>query len=135
MQTRRLRLALVAAAACLAALAQAQTVAPPPLPIGSALARPEPGMSEPERKRAVRAHHHKFQHGKDYTRDDSIHGHESEHPEALRPVGTRAPGPGPRLVPGNAGGNATVPGGAGTGPARQQTDKGASSYFFGTDKK
>ena len=70
MDLRNSRLALCAAA-CLAGLAHAQAVAPPPLPLGSALARPEPGMSEPERKRAVRAHHHKFQHGKDWMLWDS----------------------------------------------------------------
>lgn len=126
----------LAAAACLAGLAQAQTVTPPPLPIGSLQARPEPGMSEPERKRAVRAHHHKFHHGKDPTRDDSVHGHESLVPgAATRAVGTRAPA-GVRNDKGSgAGSGASVPGGAGTGPAREKTDKGASSYFFGSDKK
>lgn len=138
MDIRTIRYAL-AALACVAGLAHAQRVAPPPLPIGSALARPEPGMSEPERKRAVRAHHHKFQHGKDYTRDDSVYGHESAHPEALRPVGTRAgvaAGPaGPAAAPGAGSSGGPVPGGAGTGPAREKTDRGASSYFFGNDKK
>lgn len=134
MPSRCLRLAF-AAAAFAAAAAQAQTVAPPPLPLGSTLARPEPGMNEPERKRYVRAHHHKFHHGKDYTRDDSVHGHESLAPDAaVRPVGTRAGG-GARVAPGAAGPAPSVPGGAGTGPAREKTDKGASSYFFGNDKK
>ena len=139
MTIRRFRFALCAAA-CLAGLAHAQAVAPPPLPLGSTMARPDPGMSEPERKRAVRAHHHKFQHGKDYTRDDSIHGHESVSAAATRPVssgpGAGAGGAGPGVVPGASGGGAaTVPGGAGTGPARDKTDRGASSYFFGNDKK
>jgi len=135
MPIRSFRHAL-AALACVAGLAQAQRIAPPPLPIGSALARPEPGMSEPERKRAVRAHHHKFQHGKDYTRDDSVHGHESEHPEALRPVGTRAGSSALPLPAGaGAGSSAPAPGGAGTGPSREKTDRGASSYYFGNDKK
>jgi hypothetical protein len=125
MSTRRLRHALCAAA-CLAGLAQAQTVAPPPLPLGSALARPEPGMSEPERKRATRAHHHKFQHKKDYTRDDSIHGHES-----LAATSTNTGG----AATGARSGATPAPGGAGTGPAREKTDKGASSYFFGPNKK
>jgi len=111
------------AAACLADAAQAQMVKPPPpLPPGATLARPEPGMSEPERKRAVRAHHHKFENGKDYTRDDSVAGPGGVAPAAVQPTGTRAPG-------------GALPGGAGTGPAREKTDKGASSYFFGTDKK
>jgi len=112
------------AAACLAGAAQAQMVKPPPpLPIGSSLSRPEPGMSEPERKRAVRAHHQKFENGKDYTRDDSVYGPQPMGPGAPRATGTGAPGSG------------AAPGGAGTGPGREKTDKGASSYFFGTDKK
>src|SRR6187431_3199346 len=134
MTIRRFRFALCAAA-CLAGLAHAQAVAPPPLPLGSTMARPDPGMSEPERKRAVRAHHHKFQHGKDYTRDDSIHGHESVSTDAARPVnaGSGAAGMSPRGAAG--GGAGAAPGGAGTGPAREKTDKGASSYFLGNDKK
>jgi len=125
MTVRSIRFALFAATA-LAGAAQAQHVAPPPLPIGSALVRPQPGMSEPELKRAERAHHHKFQNGKDYTRDDSVYGHESQAPNAVQPVGTRASG---------AAGNGPVVGGAGTGPAREKTDKGAASYYFGKDKK
>lgn len=122
MSPRSIRLAL-AAAACLAGFAQAQTtVAPPPRPIGSNLVRPMPGMSEPEAKRAERAHHHKFQNGKDYTRDDSIYGHESVTGTRLQPVAAS-----PRA--------AGAAGGADTGPAREKTDKGASSYFFGQDKK
>ena len=129
MLSRRIRLAL-AAAACLAGSAQAQTtVAPPPRPVGSTLVRPMPGMSEPEAKRAERAHHHKFQNGKDYTRDDSVYGHESETGTRLQPVGTA-----PARATGGASGAGNL-GGAGTGPAREKTDKGASSYFFGNDKK
>jgi hypothetical protein len=123
MKSPCIRLALVAAA-CLAGAVHAQTqVAPPPLPIGSQMARPEPGMSEPERKRAVRAHHHKMHNKKDYTRDDSVQAPASVQPTATR-AGTQ-----------NGMGPAAAPGGAGTGPARAQTDKGASSYFFGADKK
>jgi hypothetical protein len=118
MNIRSIRFAL-AVLAGVAGVAHAQRVAPPPLPIGSALVRPEPGMSEPEQKRAMRAHHHKFQQGKDYTRDDSVYGHESLATNPVHPVG----------------GNAGAQGGAGTGPAREKTDKGASSYFFGNDKK
>lgn len=124
-----------AAAACVAAAAQAQTVKPPPLPPGHNLVKLEIGMSEPERKRHVRAHHHKFHHKKDYTRDDSIHGHESE--VALRggPVGAGQGSAAP-VAPARGAGPGTVPGGAGTGPAREQTDKGASSWFYGQpDKK
>ena len=121
MHQRSIRLAC--AAAVLGAFAQAHAaVTPPPLPIGSNLVRPMPGMSEPEIKRAERAHHHKFQNGKDYTRDDSVYGHESVTGTRLQPVGTNA----------TAGG---AVGGAGIGPARDKTDKGASSYFFGQDKK
>jgi hypothetical protein len=46
-------------------------VQPPPRPPGSLQARPEPGLNEAERKRYVRAHHHKMHNKKDYTRDDS----------------------------------------------------------------
>ena len=69
-------LAVMATGASTVALAQA--VAPPPLPPGAAQVRVEGGMNQDERKRQVRAHHHKFQHKKDYTRDDSVYGHESE---------------------------------------------------------
>ncbi len=127
MDTRSIRIA-IAVAATLAGLAHAANVAPPPLPIGSTLARPEPGMSEPERKRAVRAHHHKFENGKDYTRDDSIYGPEPMRTSATVPAGAGATGTRP-------GAGAAPVGGAGTGPAREKTDKGAASYFFGTDKK
>jgi hypothetical protein len=130
MSIRSIRFALFAATA-LAGAAQAQHVAPPPLPIGSALVRPQPGMNEAELKRAERAHHHKFQNGKDYTRDDSVHGHESQVPGAVQPVGTRAPAGAVQGGPAAAG----TAGGAGTGPAREQTDKGAASYYFGNDKK
>jgi hypothetical protein len=120
-------------AACMAGLAQAQTIAPPPLPIGSELVRPEPGMSEPERKRATRAHHHKFQHKKDYTRDDSIHGHESMLATSTQPGSKAMGGAGGATTGARPGG--VVQDGKGTGPGRVQTDKGASSYFFGEDGK
>jgi hypothetical protein len=126
------RLAL-ASAALLAGLAQAQTVAPPPLPPGSELARPVPGMSEPEAKRAMRAHHHKFHHGKDVTRDDSVLGHESLAGSGVQPVVRRSSGA--AATTGSGASGAASLGGAGTGPAREQTGKGASSYFFGNDKK
>ena len=128
MNTPCIRLALVAAA-CLAGAVQAQTVKPPPLPPGSLQARPEPGMSEPERKRAVRAHHHKLHHKLDKTSDHSSHDHG---PAAVQPVG--AGGAAGAARPTGAGAT-PVPGGPGTGPRRQPTDKGASSYFFGNDKK
>lgn len=123
--------AVLAAIALLATAAQAQTVKPPPLPPGASLVRMEPGMSEPERKRYVRAHHHKAHHGRDYTRDDSIHGHPHEvaaHGPAAAPAAAGAQGPAARSA-----GN--VIGGPGSGPAREQTGRGASSYFYGTDKK
>jgi hypothetical protein len=86
-------------------------------------------MNEPERKRAIRAHHNKFHHGRDYTRDDSIY-----------PMTVQAPGP---VRPGQAGaaqglgaGRAgIVQDGQGTGPGRDKTDRGASSWFYGSDKK
>lgn len=116
-----------AAALALPGAAFAQ-VTPPPLPPGSNLVRAEPGMSEPDRKRHVRAHHHKFHHNKDYTRDDSVHGHES----AMVRTGTQGAVPG---AANPAAGSAAPAGGAGTGPAREKTDRGASSYFHGNDKK
>lgn len=64
-----------------AGAALAQAVAPPPLPPGASRVRVEGGLHQEERKRHVRAHHHKFQHKKDYMRDDSVHGHESEQDE------------------------------------------------------
>jgi hypothetical protein len=132
MSSHFLRHALCAAA-CIAGLAQAQTVAPPPLPIGSNLVRVEPGMNEPERKRATRAHHHKFQHNKDYTRDDSIYGHESLTATSGQP-GIGGVGSGPAAATG-APPRGVVQDGKGTGPGREKTDKGASSYFFGDDAK
>ena len=69
MHGSRLRLALVAAA-LLAGAAHAQDVKAPPLPPGSHLVRLDPGMNEEERKRSVRAHHHKFHHG--YHSDHSV---------------------------------------------------------------
>jgi len=47
-------------------------VAPPPLPPGSNLVRIDAGLSEPERKRQARAHHHKSHYRKDHTRDDTM---------------------------------------------------------------
>jgi hypothetical protein len=61
-------------------------VTPPPLPPGAAMVRLEAGMSEPERKRQIRAHHHKGHQKKDHTRDDSLESH--------GPVDTGAPVPG-----------------------------------------
>ena len=128
-----LRTALLASA-CLASIAHAQTVTPPPLPPGSHMVRPEPGLNEEERKRHVRAHHHKFHHKKDVTRDDSVHGHESLVPTSVPAAAVpAAPGAGGATAPGRPG--AAVQGGAGTGPQREKTDRGASSYFYGNDKK
>ena len=130
------RLATAFALACSAGASLAQAVTPPPRPPGSTLVRREIGLNEEERKRYVRAHHHKMHHKKDFTKDDSLPGHQHVPPAATRPVGTRgangvqAPAAGPS---GTA--PRTVPGGAGTGPARQKTDRGASSWFFGNDNK
>jgi hypothetical protein len=122
---------LLFAAASLACAAHAQTVTPPPLPPGSALVRPEPGMDEPERKRAIRAHHSKFHNHQDYTRDDSIYGRPSA--VAARPGETGAQGAGGTSL--GAGARGPVQDGRGSGPAREKTDRGASSWFFGNDKK
>ncbi|MDB5857354.1 MAG: hypothetical protein JWQ76_1043 [Ramlibacter sp.] len=128
MQSNVVRLAACLAFAWSASVAVAQSVVtPPPLPPGSNLVRPDPGMNEPERKRAIRAHHNKFHHGRDYTRDDSIY------PMTLEATGpARAGQPGTALGAGKAG---TVQDGKGTGPAREKTDRGASSWFYGNDKK
>ena len=68
-----LRFAATGLLACCAGVAFAQSVVtPPPLPPGSTRVRPDAGLQEPERKRYVRAHHHKFQHKRDYTHDDSL---------------------------------------------------------------
>ncbi len=137
MQYTVVRLAFATALACSAAASLAQTVTPPPLPPGSHLVRPEIGLNEEERKRYVRAHHHKMHHKKDFTRDDSVHGHEHVPPASTRPVGTRATGtaPGIQAPAAGAGTAPRAPGGAGPGPARQKTDRGASSWFFGNDNK
>jgi hypothetical protein len=65
------RVVLCATAALLCTAVQAQ-VAPPPLPAGSDLVKVEPGLDDKERKRHIRAHHHKGHHKRDYTRDDSL---------------------------------------------------------------
>jgi hypothetical protein len=121
-------LAACLAAFCAAAAAQAQ-VTPPPLPPGSNLVRPDPGMNEPERKRAVRAHHNKFHHGRDYTRDDSIYPMTVNATVAPLRAGQSATGQG---AAGKAG---AVQDGQGTGPAREKTDRGASGWFYGNGKK
>jgi len=117
--------AALLAAGSLCSLAHA-AVTPPPLPLGSTMARPEPGLNEPERKRYVRAHHNKMHYHRDYTKDDSVYGMQ-QFPQAAAP-GAAAPG----VAAGTGGG---VMGGAGTGPAREKTDRGASSWFYGTNKK
>lgn len=91
----RLIFAAIAASGASASLAQ---VTPPPLPPGSNLVRPEAGLDVDERKRYVRAHHHKAHHKKDVTRDDSVYG--PENAEA-------APGTAARNAGGNAGGKTT----------------------------
>lgn len=58
--------------------ARAQTISPPPLPPGQEQVRIDAGMAEEERKRHVRAHHHKLHHKKDFAHD----GPESKPPPA-----------------------------------------------------
>ncbi|MCG2592768.1 hypothetical protein LZ009_08225 [Ramlibacter sp. XY19] len=128
MQSPITRLVACAALAWSATAALAQ-VTPPPLPPGSNLVRPEPGMNEPERKRAIRAHHNKFHHGRDYTRDDSIYPMTVNATVAPQRAGQPATG---ALGAGKPG---VVQDGKGTGPAREKTDRGASGWFYGTDKK
>ncbi len=71
----RLVFAAIAATGASASLAQ---VTPPPLPPGSNLVRPDVGLNDDERKRYVRAHHHKAHHKKDVTHDDSVYGPEKK---------------------------------------------------------
>ena len=127
MQSKVVRFAACLAVACSASAAFAQSVVtPPPLPPGSNMVRPDPGMAEPERKRAVRAHHNKFHHGRDYTLDDSVHPMTVQTASPARAGATQGMG---------AGSAGVVQDGKGTGPAREKTDKGASGWFYGNDKK
>jgi hypothetical protein len=128
MQFNVVRLAACLAVAWSASVALAQTVVAPPLPPGSNLVRPDPGMNEPERKRAIRAHHNKFHHGRDYTRDDSIY------PMTVQATGPARAGQ-PAAAALGAGAAGTVQDGKGTGPGREKTDRGASGWFYGTDNK
>jgi hypothetical protein len=72
------RLALGGALALAALLCATQgalaQIKPPPLPPGSAMVRIESGMDSGESARQLRAHHHKFHYGKDYTRDETMYG-------------------------------------------------------------
>jgi hypothetical protein len=106
-----------ALAAPVLALAQSQ-VKPPPLPPGSAMVRVEPGLSAPERQREVRAHHHKFHHKKDYTRDDTVHGELGvhDHPATAAPATAAA-----RSAPAAA---AAAMGAAGQAPCGQELARG-----------
>ena len=72
MTSNIIRLATTAALSWSAAVALAQSVTPPPLPPGANLVRPGAGLNDDEKKRYVRAHHHKMQNKKDYTKDDSV---------------------------------------------------------------
>jgi len=131
-----LRLATIAALSWSAAMALAQTVTPPPLPPGHNLVRPSAGLNEDEKKRYVRAHHHKMHNKKDVTRDDSVAGAQPGDAASLRATGaTSAGSSGTGLRAGAGAGATTTLGGAGTGPAREKTDKAASGYFFGNNKK
>ena len=79
------RLLLIGATAGITAtatLSQAQ-VKPPPLPPGSAQLRIEAGLDPNEAARQLRAHHHKFHHRKDITRDDTVHGDPSQEEVSL----------------------------------------------------
>lgn len=121
-----------AAAAFLAGgclVGNAQTVTPPPLPIGSAQVRPVPGLQEAERKRYVRAHHHKFEH-KDPTRDDSVYGPVRTSGGPAAPAAHASPAV-------NAGGSGTGAAAAnsGTSAGRVGGGKGASSWFYQPAKK
>ena len=130
MQFTVVRLVASLAVACSASAAFAQSaVTPPPLPPGSNMVRPEPGMSEPERKRAVRAHHNKVHHGRDFTRDDSIY------PMTVNATVTPPRAGQPAAGQLGAGKGGVVQDGKGTGPAREKTDRGASGWFYGNDKK
>ena len=101
--------------AWLALAAAAQTVTPPPRPPGFALVRPVAGIP-PKVMHDFGEKEHKYAHP-DATRDDSI--------AAAAPA---ASGPAARAA-------ATDTGGKGTGPAREMTDKGASSFFYDKRKK
>ncbi len=131
MQYPIVRLATAAALSWSAALAVAQTVTPPPLPPGSNLVRPTAGLNEDEKKRYVRAHHHKMQNKKDYTKDDSVAGAQGSDSGPGRSSGTQGAGSNAGAHSGGAAGATSTLGGAGTGPAREKTDKAASGYFFG----
>lgn len=65
------RIATTAALSWSAAFALAQTVTPPPLPPGANMVRPGAGLNDDEKKRYVRAHHHKMHNKKDVTKDDT----------------------------------------------------------------
>ena len=115
------------AAGCLAG--NAQTVTPPPLPIGSAQVRPVPGLQEAERKRYVRAHHHKFEH-KDPTRDDSVYGPVRTSGGPAAPAAAHASPTG-----GGSGGTGAPATDSGTSAGRVGGGKGASSWFYQPAKK
>ena len=76
-------MASTAGITAVATLSQAQ-VKPPPLPPGSAQVRVEAGLNPHEAARQLRAHHHKFHHGKDITRDDTVHGDPSQDEAGLQ---------------------------------------------------
>jgi len=88
MQFNVARLVTMAALSWSAAHAIGQTVTPPPLPPGHNLIRPDAGLNEDERKRYVRAHHHKMHNKKDVTRDDSA-GRDDDHDDRGRGDGNR----------------------------------------------
>ena len=127
------RLATIAALSWSASMALAQSVTPPPLPPGSNLVRPSAGLNEDEKKRYVRAHHHKMHNKKDVTRDDTATAPQGNDSAALRSASTQGAGTSGGARVGGAATATSTLGGAGTGPAREKTDKAASSYFFGNN--
>jgi hypothetical protein len=103
--------------------ASAQTVTAPPRPPGFTMVRPMAGMQPPEAKRYIGTEAHRYQHP-DAIRDDTLQ------PTAAAP-GRDARGPASTTAQ-------SAPadlGGSGTGPKRELTDKGASSYFYDHGKE
>jgi hypothetical protein len=74
------RLTLALALLLCAAQATLAQVKPPPRPPGSAMVHIESGMDAGESARQLRAHHHKFHYGKDYTRDETMYGEPHDEP-------------------------------------------------------
>ena len=88
--SRLLVTAATAGITTIATLSEAQ-VKPPPLPPGSAQVRVEAGLNPHEAARQLRAHHHKFHHRKDITRDDTVHGDPGQEEVAIQRNGYTGP--------------------------------------------